>query len=86
MNMLQLFQCFNIECNPQKGIRGLSLPIDKPLWNYKPKGNKKRYTESPPVIDTVPHLPGYPGSEERIEYLAEYYQTAVDEISPFPVF
>jgi len=45
--------------------------------------NRARFVGNIPTIDTAPHLPGKPGSKERIEFLATYYGRQTNEISPF---
>lgn len=80
MDILELFSCFNVDCRPRGG---LELPINAPLWTFKTKTDRSRYTGETPVDDLASHLPGQPGSKERIEFLATYYGRQTNEISPF---
>ena len=77
---------------PVNGIRHLSdiqafecfqLPIDAQghtLWGYRAIIDNTIGKREVPKFDS---LPGNPGSDERIQWLREHYETDEKELSPF---
>lgn len=87
---LQLFGMFNIDCHRQtvkptmgEAVMPLMFPTSKPLWTFKTRTDRAQYRGKTTDTDKAPHLPGKPGSAERIAFLTEYYANDDTETSPF---
>ena len=71
----QLFSMFNVELQKRskQHKRGLQSPCMVPLWKVFVPKDGSQFTGKAPVIDKAPHLPGTPGSQERMDYLTAKY-------------
>lgn len=67
---IEVFQCFNVEIDEQ----------GHDLWGYRVKQDRTIGKRSVIKQDSLPHEPG---SDERIEWLRNYYENQNDEVSPF---
>ena len=67
---IEAFQCFNVEIDEQ----------GHDLWGYRVKQDRTIGKRSVVKQDSLPHEPG---SDERIEWLRNYYENQNDEVSPF---
>ena len=67
---IEAFQCFNVEIDEQ----------GHDLWGYRVKQDRTIGKRSVVKQDSLPHETG---SDERIEWLLNYYENQNAEVSPF---